>query len=70
MAGIALKGQCNLVSIMVPPGVLFKRKMREKRFREKKIKKVFIVNKVLTRPEVESMISMTNKYCYWLFLDF
>ena len=30
MAGIALKGQCNLVSIMVPPGVLFKRKMKEK----------------------------------------
>ena len=38
MAGIALKGQCNLVSIMVPPGVLFKRKKKEKRFREKKIK--------------------------------
>ena len=38
MAGIALKGQCNLVSIMVPPGVLFKRKMEEKRFQEKKIK--------------------------------
>ena len=69
MAGIALKGRCNLVSIMVPPGVLFKRKMKEKRFREKKIR-VFIVNKVLTRPEVESMISMTNKNCYWLFLDF
>ena len=69
MAGIALKGRCNLVSIMVPRGVLFKRKMKEKRFREKKIK-VFKVNKVLTRPEVESMISMTNKYCYWLFLDF
>ena len=32
MAGIALKGQCNLVSIMVPPGVLFKRKMKEKHF--------------------------------------
>ena len=69
MAGIPLKGQCNLVSIMIPPGVLFKRKMKEKRFREKKIK-VFTVNKVLTRPEVESMISMTNKYCYWLLLDF
>ena len=38
MAGIGLKGQCNLVSIMVPPGVLFKRKRKEKRIREKRMK--------------------------------
>ena len=31
MAGIALKGQCDFVSIMVPPEVLLKRKMFEEK---------------------------------------
>ena len=29
-----------------------------------------MANKILTRPEIESLISITNKYCYWLFVRF
>ena len=29
-----------------------------------------MANKILIRPEIESLISMTNKYCYWLFFIF
>ena len=29
-----------------------------------------MANKILTRPEIKSLISMTNKYCYWLFFRF
>ena len=32
--------------------------------------KSFMANKILTRPEIKSLISMTNKHRYWLFFRF
>ena len=29
-----------------------------------------MANKILTRPEIKSLISITNKYCCWLFFRF
>ena len=29
-----------------------------------------MANKILTTPEIQSLISITNKYCYWLFFRF
>ena len=54
MAGIALKGQCNLVSIMVPPGAQFKRKKKEK-FLTNEIK-IFMEHRILTILEIKTLI--------------
>ena len=37
MVGTALKGQYDLISIMVPPGVVFKRKKKEKFSRKRNL---------------------------------
>ena len=58
MAGTALKGQCDLISIMVNLGVQFKRKRNN----------IFMEKRILTRLEIKPLILMTNKHCHWLFL--
>ena len=46
MAGIASKGQCDLVAIMVPSGVQFKKKKKEK-FSRREINS-FMEHRILT----------------------
>ena len=53
MAGIALKGQCDFVSVMVPPGVQLKRKKKEK-FSRREVN-VFMEHRSLTILEIKTL---------------